>query len=274
MIGDNSIKYQLKIGNAEFLDLGTYSVSFGQNTFVTIYNNNDAASVETVGNGVWSVGSLDLDYWFIDFHKFLKINNNTGKLLAVPSDYADTVYSEAVIDTVDRNGISTAEISFYLPGLLRTVTQASTTTRLFCVLNTEDFISVGMRVLVNGEAATITGFSKNTSNQLASYVDVTPLTSAPALDTAININTSVPAFGEVVTINYLELRRLLIRECNELACFDQYGYKETKIDVPEITNLIDLVDRAQDTIKDECTPKLQGNFGFVLDLGKFLANIF
>lgn len=264
---DGSVEFLIKEGNKEFESLGVYSVTVPANPFIVVYNNFDSATVETVDNGVWTIGNVDLDYWFVDIYKFLKVNNSTRKIITVPSGFANTVFSEAEIDTVTKNGQEVAQINFYSPSILRTITQTSTITRLYIVITDEDFIVDGMRVLVNSAETFITDYFIDTVDPLSSYIDVSPaLSVAPAVDSPVYINTSIPALGELVTINYLELRRLIVRECNEVECFNQYGFKEVQVDVPEINNLLELANRAQDIITDECTPKLQGNFGFIINL--------
>lgn len=256
-------EFYLKRTNGNFELLGTYFVPYFTNAFMTIWNNYDGA-VATNDEGIYEVGNIALDYWFIDKATYIRMfDKDFNKVYLCTQDQFSVVEADAVVNRINKNGEDLAQVEFVSPSIVRTVYDSTGTIyRIPLVLRDDDFLKIGMRVLVNDEAYQITNFNKSLTS---GYIDVSPaLTTIPSVQTPVYINTSIPPLNSAFKVEYVPAVSLVVRECASDNCLNQFGFRERQIDVPEFTSVTAIADRAQELIEEECTPKASGTFYFYM----------
>ncbi len=260
----DTVSFYLKDRNGQFELLHSEAIELPSNFFVSVYSAFDGAPA-VVDDGVWEVGNLIIDYFFLDKSNAVSmVDANDEKIyLCTSEQFSELADIDAVVNRITKNGEEFAQIEFISPSIVRTVyNNTGTSSRIPLVFQDSDFLKVGMRVLVNDKAYFITDFFKDLT---AGYIDVTPaLDPIPALDEEVYINTSIPATDSSFRISYLPGIRLKIRECAPEACANRFGFRERAVELPEYNNVSELAERALQLIEDECSRQISGAFAALI----------
>ncbi len=262
---NQGINFYLKRANNEFQLISNQLVSgLMDNGFFLVYNDY-SGQISNTENGIMEVGITALDYWFLDKNNLIKLwnANNEKVYLSTADQFNSLVDIEAVVNRITKNEISFGQIEFISPSIVRTVfNNSGTLTRIPLVFSTDDFLKIGMRVLYKDKAYNITNFYKDLTS---GYIEVFPqLDSIPLLDEIVYINTSIPSSESSFRVEYIPAEKIVIRECACDLCMDRFGFRESAIELPEINSISEIAVKSLALIRDECNPKISGNFGFIM----------
>jgi hypothetical protein len=280
--GEGLTKFYVRDGTGDFNLLGSYAISYPANIFVTAFNAYENPSA-TVDNGVWEVGGYAIDYFFLDKASLFKAYDDTNtKLICSTESQAEFVEVQSVINNITKNGKELGQLQFIAPAYIKLILANDnvpiTASRIPLILTKDDFITKGMRVLINNEARLIDDFFRDSVN---GYIDLNePLSTVPTALTQVWIHTSIPADDTNFFIEYVPSRLLQISDYASNEALQRFGLREESIDLQEYGDIADLAERVRLALEEETSPRISGNLHFFVDttdctrLGYYSSNTF
>ena len=241
-LNNNSITYY-----CNEVELGSYVIKEAQ--FLVLYNNYNG-SLEAA-QGITEVGNLALDKALISLNFRISVLVNDQPISVITPDLYESFPSGAVVRPE-------GEVEFISPSIVSISVAESTLTTIPLVIGEDDYITSGMRLLINGKENFIKSVGSN-------YIElVNPLESVLEVGTLIRINTTIPANGDQISITYEISRQTTIKLCLGES---EFGYREETLTVSN--QLIeDIITIGQQLLEQDLNPTVSGRLEFIMsDLG-------